>query len=45
MVLSFFLSARPSSGRPAYKSPEEYYDEVLALKKVGINEESFGYDK
>ncbi|ELU12618.1 hypothetical protein CAPTEDRAFT_218924 [Capitella teleta] len=25
--------ARPSSGRPAYKSPEEYYDEVLALKK------------
>ena len=28
---------RNSPGRPAYKSPEEYYDEILDLKKqIGI---------
>jgi len=25
---------KPTPGTPAYKSKEEYYDEVLALKKV-----------
>ena len=29
----FLFTVRASSGRPAYKSPEEYYDEVIALKK------------
>ena len=28
--------AKPAPGTPAYKSREEYYDEVLALKKVSI---------
>ncbi|KAK7507952.1 hypothetical protein BaRGS_00000917 [Batillaria attramentaria] len=26
-------TVRPSPGRPAYKTPEEYYDEVLELRK------------
>ena len=25
---------RVAPGTPAYKSPEEYYDDILALKKV-----------
>lgn len=27
------LSVRAAPGTPAYKSPEEYYDEVLELRK------------
>lgn len=29
-----FLSAKPPSGTPAYRSQEEYYEQVLELKKV-----------
>lgn len=28
------LSAKPPSGTPAYRSQEEYYEQVLDLKKV-----------
>ena len=28
------ISARPSSGTPNYKTPEEYYDDILNLRKV-----------
>lgn len=28
------VTVKPSPGRPAYKTPEEYYDEVLELRKV-----------
>lgn len=29
-----FLPAKPPSGTPAYRSQEEYYEQVLELKKV-----------
>lgn len=29
-----FVSAKPPSGTPAYRSQEEYYEQVLELKKV-----------
>ena len=28
------FAAKPVSGVPAYKEPEQYYDDILALKKV-----------
>ena len=33
MILCF-PARSSSSGRPAYKSQEEYYDEIIELKKV-----------
>ncbi|KAL8593279.1 hypothetical protein ACOMHN_009932 [Nucella lapillus] len=35
-------TVKPSPGRPAYKSPEEYYDEVLELRKqiAALNHDS-----
>lgn len=29
------FAAKAHAGTPAYKSPEEYYDDILDLKKVG----------
>lgn len=34
IVCFLFLLAKPPSGTPAYRSQEEYYEQVLELKKV-----------
>lgn len=34
LIHLLLLTAKPPMGTPAYKTPEEYYDQVLELKKV-----------
>lgn len=34
IALRFCVIVRAAPGTPAYKTPEEYYDEVLELRKV-----------
>jgi hypothetical protein len=34
LIHLLLLTAKPPMGTPAYKTPEEYYDQILELKKV-----------